>query len=213
VATTVKTDNAHTPSKVGLRVMAVEMLGAPRRVSVLDAFHGHGQLWKLTAAELGEQWDVHIFRTDHQERAAGTLKIDNARLLAVIDLTRFDVIDLDAYGWPTDQLRLVAERAPHALVLTTRIPGMYGRIPNVIIDDLGLVAAHDAPASLLSSISEELWEAWLYALGYDTSYLVRYEATAGGMVKRYEICVPRDWSPERAAGWIPPVAPGGTTGG
>lgn len=185
------TDNDHVASKVALRVETVLRLGEPRPILVLDAYHGHGRLWKLVADALPEGWTVRMYRSDKESRKAGTLKINNERLLEVIDLHRFDLIDLDAYGWPTEQLRTVATRAPEKLVVVTRISRLFGRIPNIILHDLEMNVPPGSPRTLLTHVADELWEAWLYHLGYRTSRLVRFDN--GTMVKRYEAIAPDGW--------------------
>jgi hypothetical protein len=182
-----KTDNDHVPSKVLLRVEAITRLGEPREIHVLDAFHGHGRLWKLTEDALPDGWSVNLFRADKQARRSGTLRVDNARLLEALDLSRFDLIDLDAYGWPAAQLRSVAMRAPGKMVLTTRISRALGQMPKVILDDLG-VKLPNAPSSLIVTLADELWEAWLYQLGYRQALGYRFDH--GHHVKRYELLIP-----------------------
>lgn len=186
------TDNDHIASKVGLRVEAIGRLGEPRDILVLDAYHGHGRLWDLTIAALPEGWNVRLYRSDHEDRGAGTLKVDNARLLAALDLTRFDLIDLDAYGWPASQLRSVAKKAPGKMVLTTRISRAMGVTPKVILDDLGLGFPKDAPPTLITTLADELWEAWLHQLGYVQSRLLSFDH--GHHSKRYELLLPPEFA-------------------
>lgn len=183
------TDNDHVASKVALRVEAIEMLGDPREIRVIDAYHGHGRLWQLVEEALPEGWTVKMYRADRETRAAGTLKVDNLRLLQAIDLTRFDIIDLDAYGYPAYQLRVVAARAPGKLVLSTRIAKAMGRIPKCVLEDLGFRLPKGAPGTLITTIADELWEAWCCQLGYGSSRLLRFDH--GHHVKRYETLIPK----------------------
>lgn len=188
-ASKTKTDNDHSATKVALRVEAVTMLGEPREIRLLDAFHGYGKLWQLVAAVLApDGWSIKPYRVDHQVRGAGTLHVDNDRLMRSIDLRRFDLIDLDAYGWPAKQLKIVSQRAPKTPVLSTRIARALGPMPKVVLNDLGITIAADGPKVLYERIADELWEAWLYRLGYRTSRLVRFEHA--GLVKRYELLIP-----------------------
>lgn len=181
-------DNDHLASKVNLRVEAITRRGKPRQVRVLDAYHGHGRLWDAVQDALPDGWEVRILGSDTESRGTGTLKVNNFRLLKALDLTTFDLIDLDAYGWPAAQLKVVAQRAPDVPVVTTRIALALGRIPKLILDDLGYNFAA-APPTLINRLAGELWEAWLYHLGYRTSRLVEFPMTgpqARG-TKRYEI--------------------------
>lgn len=184
---TKKTDNSYMKAKVALRLEALELLGEPRAVRVMDAYHGHGKLWDAVR-EKATGWEIRLFRSDKQLRGAGTLRIDNARLLEAIDLSKFDLIDLDAYGWPTAQLKTVSKKAPKVPVLSTRIARTLTPVPNVVLDDLGFTITKGMPRSLHEQIGDELWEAWLYRLGYRTSRLIRIDD--GGMIKRYELLTP-----------------------
>lgn len=179
------TDNDHLASKVALRVEAVTRLGEPREVRVLDAFHGHGRLWQLTEAGLPDGWTVKMFGSDKMNRGTGVLQIDNVRLLNALDLSAFDLIDLDAYGWPEKQLAIVAAKAPDVMVVSTRISRAMGMVPNRILRDLGVVLPKGTPGTLITHLADELWEAWLHHLGYRWSRLLRFEH--GSHTKRYEL--------------------------
>lgn len=179
-----KTDNDHVATKIALRTLAVTSLGAPRPIRVLDAYHGHGRLWESTIAQLPEGWTVKVFGIDKEQRSAGTLRGDNTRIMQSLRLDTFDIIDLDAYGWPVDQLALVAREAPLVPVLTTRIHIALGQIPNRIIDDLGLGHIRQANTQVLTPFADELWLAWLYHLGYRHATSAVFDA---GMAKRYEL--------------------------
>lgn len=185
-----KLDNDHVASKVALRVEAVTRLGDPRPITVLDAFHGHGKLWDLVGDALPEGWEVRLYRADQAHRKLGTLRINNVRLLEVLDLNRFDLIDLDAYGWPAYQLKLVASRAPTKPVLTTRIVRALGNVPKVILEDLDIQIPKGGPGTLYLKMADELWEAWLYRLGYRTSRMLRFVHQDTNMIKRYELLLP-----------------------
>jgi hypothetical protein len=180
-----RTDNDHTASKVALRVEAVLRLGDPRPI------------WDLVRDQLPEGWTVALYRADQQHRRAGTLKINNERLLEVLDLARFDLIDLDAYGWPARQLKTVAARAPDKMVLTTRIVRTLGNVPKLILEDLGIQIPTGGPGTLYLKMADELWEAWLYRLGYRTSRMLRFDHNEDPefrdqthQVKRYELLIP-----------------------
>lgn len=180
-----KTDNDHVATKLALRVHAVTRLGDPRPIRVLDAYHGHGRLWDETKAMLPEGWTVKVLGIDKEVRSPGTLRGDNLRIMGSLDLAGFDLIDLDAYGWPVEQLQLVARTAPDVPVLSTRISFPVGPPPLAVTDALGMkfITGTEATA-LMAAHGDELWEAWLYSLGYRNCIGVRF---AGAMVKRYEL--------------------------
>lgn len=185
-----KVDNDHQPSKIAVRRLAVESLGEPRPIRVLDAYHGYGKMWEKMGDAMPD-WTFNVYGVDNQHRGAGTIRADNVRLLEALDLSKFDLIDLDAYGWPTKQLRLVAAGAPDVAVVTTRIHQRLGQVPHDILDDLNFALPKAVP-TLLQRLSEELWEAWLHHLGYRTAMSCIFDHSSisgpggGQVIKRYE---------------------------
>jgi hypothetical protein len=105
-----KVDNAKgaKKAKVQLRRNVLEAIGR-RDAHVFDAFAGAGAMydavWHEAASYVG--CDTHW----HQD-ARTCYVADNQRVLRGIDLTRFTIFDLDAYGAPWDQLTLLAARRP-----------------------------------------------------------------------------------------------------
>lgn len=79
----------------------------PAAAFVFDAFAGTGSMfkhvWHEAAGYVGcdERWH-------NDERCA--FVADNRRVLRVIDVSRFSIFDLDAYGSPWDQLTIIAAR-------------------------------------------------------------------------------------------------------
>ena len=191
-------DEANLGAKVDLRIEAVESLGEPRHIHVLDAFHGDGVVWSLVKDQLPPGWIVQLYRADYENHAAGTLKVDNVRLLEVIDLNRFDLIDLDAYGYPDKQLRIIAARAPQIPVVMTTIWRAWGMVPNAVSRDLGFKFPKGYAKTLVATVGEELWVAWLYQRGYRQTRMIRFTHSIGvggtvhnpnsrQVVKRYEV--------------------------
>ena len=85
-----QTDNSEFDAKVYLRL---KML--PENPSVLDCFAGKRRLWNIISAKTGIKYYYPI------EKKEG---LDNLKLLDVLDLSKFNVIDLDSYGFPVYQL-------------------------------------------------------------------------------------------------------------
>jgi len=113
-----KTDNhpsAH-PSKVQLRRLVMEAIGADR-ARVFDAFAGSGVMYRAAWHQAGLGYvgcDLRWFRDGRLAYVA-----DNRRVMRAIDLSSFNVFDLDAYGAPWEQALILADRrevAPGELV-------------------------------------------------------------------------------------------------
>ena len=103
-----KTDNnpSALAAKVKLRLNVLAELNPAR---VLDCFCGTGQMfdnaWRQAASYTGcdeRPWSP----ADPVSRFV----VDNRRLLRALDLQRFNVFDLDAYGSPWEQMMIIADR-------------------------------------------------------------------------------------------------------
>jgi hypothetical protein len=62
---------------------------------------------------------------------------DNRAYLGTIDLDKFDVIDLDAYGIPFDQVEVILNRGYQGVIFVTFIQSVYGCLPNAMLSALG----------------------------------------------------------------------------
>lgn len=139
---TKKTDNhpAARAAKIEIRRHLLQAISPAR---VFDAFAGAGQLhdavWHGAAEYVGcdEKW----FRDQRTMFVA-----DNRRVLRAIDLTRFNIFDLDAYGSPWEQALIIAARRPLQ---------PQERIAFAITEGLGFQYKHNAmtaPVALLARL-------------------------------------------------------------
>lgn len=107
----IKTDNNPQAlrAKIAIRRNVLAAIGAAE-AHVLDAYAGDGHLyrevWHEAASYVG--CDLKFYPGD--DRLAYV--VDNIRLLRTLDLSRFNVVDLDAYGSPWEQVYIVASRRP-----------------------------------------------------------------------------------------------------
>ncbi len=94
-----KRDNApaNTRAKIALRNTVRSALGGPASCRVFDAFagegHMHREVWSACADYVG--CDRRFFLHGPYAYAA-----DNRLVLRTLDLQRFNLFDLDAYGSP-----------------------------------------------------------------------------------------------------------------
>lgn len=97
-------DGGHT-AKAKIRRLVLETVGKPAHV--FDAFGGPGAMysdvWKHADSYVG--CDKEWYRDERMMFCA-----DSARVLRALDLARFNIFDLDAYGSPYEQLIIVAAR-------------------------------------------------------------------------------------------------------
>lgn len=160
-----KTDNQHLDAKVQLRA---RHLPDKSVVSVLDCFHGEGVVWDAVRSKLPGR-DIRVVGID-QRRGLGGLYLhgDNRKYLSSMDLDSYDVIDLDAYGCPFDQLEILFSRkiASQKTVFFTYCKVSLGMLPYGLLEAVGFPRRMVAKCpSLFGRNQMEKMEAYLYLGG------------------------------------------------
>lgn len=122
--------------KVRLRVMSLK---DRTEVKVLDCYAGEGKVW----AAVQEKVDCKIIVT-RIEMKKGMLGLylcgDNRKFLKTLDLSQYDIIDLDAYGVPFQQLEIILRRGYRGIVHGTFIQTGFGKLPSGLLTSLGYSA-------------------------------------------------------------------------
>jgi len=129
---TKKTDNSYFNEKVNLRLLSL-----PRKkiVTILDCYAGTGKLWKAVKKKTKKK--LKILSIDKNPKQPGTLSGNNIKYLLSFDLTKFDIIDLDAYGIPFEQLKIIFKKEYFGIVHVTIIQVMFGGMPLSLFPELG----------------------------------------------------------------------------
>ena len=127
-ATKTNNDASHLEAKVLLRL---NNLPKKENIKVLDAFGGEGLLWKEVIKRTGK--NIKILSIDKNEYKKINLKGDNMKFLLSFDLTKFDVIDLDAWGSPSNQLDVLHKKEYKGIVHCTFIQSMLGNVNKNIL--------------------------------------------------------------------------------
>lgn len=135
-ATKTNNDLTTIEKKIQLRLNSL-----PKKdtVYVLDAFAGEGILWKEVQKKTKKQ--IKTLSIDEKQYNKISLKGDNRKFLKSLDLDFFDIIDLDAYGSPSNQLMILKEKNYRGIVHCTFIQTMMGRISNDVLLSLGFTKA------------------------------------------------------------------------
>lgn len=130
-----KTDNHYLRDKIQLRIdRSPWPEGRPLRV--LDAFGGKGLVWSAVERLSGRA--VERTGIDHRDDVtAFHLHGDNTKVMAGLDLARFDVIDLDAYGIPCDPLFECLRQGYVGTLFVTFIQVVHGRLPDRLLLAMG----------------------------------------------------------------------------
>jgi hypothetical protein len=157
------TDNSLLEAKVLLRVNHLP----PGRTTVLDAYGGYGVVWGEVAQRTGRK-DIHRVGIDKEKRD-GLVKGDNRKWMAGLNLSRFQVIDLDAYGVPFDQVQILFKAKYKGTVFFTFIQSVMGQIPHGLIRANGITGEMIKESPILfGSIGWSLWLDWLANNGVKT---------------------------------------------
>jgi hypothetical protein len=137
---------------------------------VLDAFAGNSKIWNKIKLE--SKKEIKVIGIDKKDTHNNSLKGDNIKYLKNLNLDKFDVIDLDAYGIPFEQLQAVLGRINNQIVFVTLIQSMYGAIP-IKLRQAGIPESmYKKCPSLLRNKLFEIIQGYLYKNGIRTIFLV-----------------------------------------
>ena len=100
----IKTNNDKTmiEAKIQLRLMSLPNLN---QINILDCFAGEGILWNEVQKRTKKQ--LKILSIDKNNYKKISLRGDNIKFLKSLDLNKYDIIDLDAWGCPANQLEKI----------------------------------------------------------------------------------------------------------
>lgn len=132
---TKKTDNSYFKEKIELRLETV-LLCEKKTIIILEAYHGDGLIWAEVQKKTRKK--LVIIPIEVKDNKKGFyLKGDNNKFIPLFDFEKFDIIDLDAYGVPFNQLEVVFDRKFKGYVHCTFIQSGMGRLPNKMLQRIG----------------------------------------------------------------------------
>jgi len=157
-----QTDNSYLWDKISLRL---SMLPQKKALRVIDAYAGHGLIWKNIQKKY--KGKINITKIDKEQKGARFVLIgDNTKFLMSLPLNKYDVIDLDAYGVPYEQLKIIFNRGFKGIVFATFIQSALGRLNDGFLKDLGYTKPMiDKCPSLFSKHGLQKLERWLLLQG------------------------------------------------
>ena len=166
------TENSHLRTKVRLRLELIDKIGKDK-IHVLDAFAGQGLVWKEIQRQRPELQVTTVGIEKRKYVNPNVIMGDNRKAMKGMDLTVFDIIDLDAFGCPWEQLTIAAQRAPRVPVVLTHISVTLGPVPKGLLKAAGLPSAWyesmGIPQALFGRMRWHWWEVFCSELGYTTS--------------------------------------------
>lgn len=154
----VQTDNSFLADKIALRL---SMIPKKKTLKVIDAFAGTGTIWKNVQRKY--KGNIQITKIDKEQKDNAFMFIgDNEKFLASLPIKKYDVIDLDAYGVPYDQLKIIFNRGFKGIVFVIFIQSFVGRLNNEFLQDLGYTKNMiDKCPSLFCKNGLQKFEQWL----------------------------------------------------
>jgi hypothetical protein len=141
------------------------MIPEKETLHVLDAFHGYGTIWKnIEEAYAGK---ISITKIDTEQKDDDFVLIgDNTKFLSSLPIEKYDVLDLDAYGVPYEQLKIVFDRGFKGLVFVTFIQSVMGTLPEKMLSEIGYPGKMIKKCpTLFSKNGHDKFCRWLYLNG------------------------------------------------
>jgi hypothetical protein len=174
-----KTDNSHFEAKVQLRIDHLPPEGAIR---VLDCFGGKGRIWREIRRQFPDK-KIEVTRVEIKKGLPGIyLCGDNRKYLATLDLDRYNVIDLDAYGVPFDQLEILFRRPQRKarVVFVTICQQTWRSVPMKMLSAVGypLGMVSKCPGLFMQRPLEK-FKRYLYMRGVRMIDSVRFDGREG----------------------------------
>lgn len=182
------TENSHLGSKARLRADFIKTLGKTD-LHILDAFAGDGHVWQRVQELLPDHKITYLGIDKKKYSRPEVIMGNNQKVMKGLDLNQFDLIDLDAFGFPWEQLQICAEQAPQVPVASTCISVTLGPTPFPVLKAAGIpkdwTNRDEVPHSLFNRWRWRFWETFCADLGYTTTdYEMHLDKPS---VKRYEI--------------------------
>jgi len=133
---TIKTNNDPSAyeKKIQLRLNSLERVnGGSARV--LECFGGEGLLWNEVKKRSDK--NIQVFSIDQKDYRKFQYKGDSLKVLPSLDLSRFQIIDLDSYGIPFSHMEVLFRKRYTGIVHITCIQSGMGNLPNGLLESVG----------------------------------------------------------------------------
>lgn len=169
-----KTDNSHLDGKVKLRIL---LLPPKKRIKVLDAFGGKGVIWN-TIRQMTLKDIIVIPLEKEKNKNKKAIQGDNLKIIPSIDISEFDVIDLDAYGSPYKQIEAVVNNPTFSecVMFTTDIQTMQGRAPDKLLEKAGITKRMlDKTPTLFNIFTDQAMHNYMHEIGVEKYFEYRPE--------------------------------------
>ena len=136
-----KTDNSKLEEKLILRREVIDKIGKPE-IKVIELYAGKSVMWSILRDEYKDRVKIHLLSIEKEHgNNPRALQGDNMKFIDGIDLNRFDIVDVDAYGIPAGQLKAIRKQNYRGWVIVTAIQSMFGALPKDVLLANGITKA------------------------------------------------------------------------
>ena len=153
------TDNSNFEAKVQLRI---EALSLAKNNRILDCFSGTGRIWKEVQRRIGSRLEIISIEKEKGKNPKAMCG-DNLKILPILDLSQFGLIDLDAYGHPSRQMKILTDKEYSGVVVVTWIDTVMSRQPIDVIEAAGIEKKfYNKHPVIFNSLNDKLLQNFLY---------------------------------------------------
>lgn len=109
-----KKHSSHFEEKIAIRLEAVKNLD---QINVLDCFHASGDIWKRMEQYVSINKFLGIEKNKRLKSTKEVIHDNNLKVLKHINIDNYNVIDLDAYGSPLEQMEIIFKRSEKSKII------------------------------------------------------------------------------------------------
>lgn len=173
----IRKKSTHFSTKVSLRLKAIDGL---KTAEVLDCYHGDGLIWQ-SVAKRRDGITVTGIEMNESGSPFFCYKGNNLEIIDTIDLSPFNVIDLDAYTNPVNLMNKILPRLdkPTVIIYTfcmnrlSGIPGNLSMFSNI----------QKKAKTITNKFLDDCWKNYLFSNGVEQFHEVRLNE--GFIIKKY----------------------------
>lgn len=153
-----QTDNASIKKKRGLRKLATQGI---QELKVLDCYGGENNMWK--PFNLKEYYSIEIVKGK-----GANVYGDNRKILPALDLARYNVIDLDSYGYPIEQIEILYNNPTlkkGTVIIYTAIGNSISALSKKITKSFNIEKMYKKCPTLFNGKGRDFFHGFLYKKG------------------------------------------------
>lgn len=160
-----KKKSSHFNEKIWIRQEALKNV---EKANVLDCFHGQGKLWERLCSTENNIKTVTGIEIKKMESKFSVIRSDNMEVLKSSVLEKYNVFDLDSYGYPVKQMDILFKRLKtKAVIIYTMCYSSLAAIPQEINIAQNITKKCK---TIMPRYTHDMYEYYLYKHGIQEYY-------------------------------------------